>query len=69
MNWIELNNQVIIKDEHGKYQLEKDIEALNCYLDEYIKPRLKVFDSLEDRLKYLVENDYYSSEKNTILIL
>lgn len=62
MNWIELNNQVIIKDEHGKYQLEKDIEALNCYLDEYIKPRLKVFDSLEDRLKYLVENDYYSSE-------
>ena len=62
MNWIELNNQVIIKDEHGKYQLEKDIEALNCYLDEYIKPRLKVFDSQEDRLKYLVENDYYSSE-------
>ena len=28
MNWIELNNQVIIKDEFGRYQLEKDKEAL-----------------------------------------
>ena len=36
MNWIKLNNQVIIKDNEGKYQLDKDKEALNSYLDEYI---------------------------------
>ena len=29
MNWIKLNNQVIIKDNEGKYQLDKDKEALN----------------------------------------
>ena len=28
MNWIKLNNQVIIKDNEGKYQLDKDKEAL-----------------------------------------
>lgn len=41
MNWIELNNQVIIKDEQGKYQLEKDKEALECYINEYVTPKLK----------------------------
>ena len=34
MNWIKLNNQVIIKDNEGKYQLDKDKEAKNSYLDE-----------------------------------
>lgn len=62
MNWIELNNQVIIKDNEGKYQLEKDKEALESYLNEYVNPRLKKFKSIEERLKYLIENDYYSQE-------
>lgn len=62
MNWIELNNQVIIKDNEGKYKLEKDKEALESYLNEYVNPRLKKFNSIEERLNYLVENDYYSEE-------
>jgi len=62
MNWIELNNQVIIKDEEGKYQLEKDKEALESYLNEYVNKRLKKFKSIEERLNYLIENDYYSKE-------
>ena len=47
MNWIKLNNQVIIKDNEGKYQLDKDKEALNSYLDEYISPKIKKFNNLE----------------------
>ncbi len=62
MNWIELNNQVIIKDNEGKYQLEKDKEALESYLNEYVNKRLKKFKSIEERLNYLIENDYYSKE-------
>ncbi|UPA32326.1 class 1b ribonucleoside-diphosphate reductase subunit alpha [Terrisporobacter glycolicus] len=62
MNWIELNNQVIIKDEEGKYQLGKDKEALESYLNEYVNKRLKKFKSIEERLNYLIENDYYSKE-------
>ena len=62
MNYIELNNQVIIRDENGKYQLNKDKEALKSYLEDYIEPKMKKFDNLNDRLNYLVENDYYSKE-------
>ncbi|MEG0856010.1 MAG: ribonucleoside-diphosphate reductase subunit alpha, partial [Terrisporobacter sp.] len=64
MNWIELNNQVIIKDNQGKYQLEKDKEALESYITDFVTPRLKKFNSLEDRLTYLIENNYYC--KNVI---
>ncbi|MFR9069804.1 MAG: class 1b ribonucleoside-diphosphate reductase subunit alpha [Paraclostridium sp.] len=62
MNYIKLNNEVIIKDKQGKYQLEKDKEALNSYLEEYINPRMKKFENLETRLNYLIENDYYSKD-------
>lgn len=62
MNYIKLNNEVIIKDKQGKYQLEKDKEALNSYLEEYINPRMKKFKNLETRLNYLIENDYYSKD-------
>ncbi|MCC0783394.1 class 1b ribonucleoside-diphosphate reductase subunit alpha [Clostridioides sp. ES-S-0108-01] len=62
MNWIELNNQVIIKNEQGKYQLEKDKEALSSYIEEFIKPKLRKFNDLEERLKYLIDEGYYSKE-------
>lgn len=62
MKHIKLNNEVIIKDENGKYQLEKDIEALNSYLDEHIYPRMKKFNTFEERLTFLLENSYYSKD-------
>ena len=62
MNYIELNNQVIIRDENGKYQLDKDKEALKSYLEDYIEPKMKKFDNLNDRLNYLAKNDYYSKD-------
>lgn len=62
MKYIKLNNEVIIKDENGKYQLEKDIEALNSYLDEYVYPRMKKFSTFEERLNFLLENNYYSKD-------
>ncbi|HBG1843982.1 TPA: class 1b ribonucleoside-diphosphate reductase subunit alpha [Clostridioides difficile] len=62
MNWIELNNQVIIKNEQGKYQLEKDKEALSSYIEAFIQPKLRKFNNLEERLKYLIDEGYYSKE-------
>ncbi len=59
---IELNNQVIIKNEQGKYQLEKDKEALSSYIEEFIQPKLRKFNDLEERLKYLIDEGYYSKE-------
>lgn len=62
MNWVELNNQVIIKDDKGKYQLEKDKEALDVYIKEYIYPKLKKFSSIEKKLDYLINKEYYSKD-------
>lgn len=62
MKHIELNNQVIIRDENGKLQLHKDIEALEVYLSEYIEPNLKKFDSFEEKISFLIENNYYSKD-------
>lgn len=62
MNWIELNNQVIIRNKEGKYQLEKDKEALDNYIKKYIDPRLKKFNSIEEKLYYLIDKDYYSKD-------
>ena len=62
MKWIELNNQIIIKDEKGKYQLEKDKEALKYYIKNYIKPKIKKFKNLKERLDYLTNKKYYSKE-------
>ncbi|WP_455542747.1 class 1b ribonucleoside-diphosphate reductase subunit alpha [Intestinibacter sp.] len=62
MNYIELNNEVIIRDENGKLQLDKDKEALQSYLEYYIEPKIKKFNNIKERLAYLVENNYYSAE-------
>ena len=62
MKWIELNNEIMIKDSNGKLQLHKDKEALDSYLSEYIEPKILKFSSLEDKLKYLLDNNYYSKE-------
>ncbi|MGX4600327.1 class 1b ribonucleoside-diphosphate reductase subunit alpha [Faecalimicrobium sp. JNUCC 81] len=62
MKWIELNNQVIIRDDNGKFQLEKDKEALNVYINESIESRMKHFNNIEEKIDYLVRNNYYSKD-------
>lgn len=56
--WVRLNNQVV--DEFGNANdLEKDREAARVYLEKYIEKNTMRFESIEERLDYLVENDYY----------
>ncbi len=62
MKWVELNNEVLMRDEEGKYQLHKDKEALKCYIKESVNARMMHFASIEERITYLVENNYYSKE-------
>ena len=62
MKHIELNNQVIIRDENGRLQLEKDIEALEVYLSDYIEPKIKKFDTYEDKINFLVNENYYDKD-------
>ena len=62
MKWIELNNQVVIRDDNGRLQLDKDKEALKAYLDEHIEPKTYKFSNLKERIDFLVENNYYSKD-------
>lgn len=62
MKWIELNNEILIKDSNGKLQLHKDKEALDSYLSEYVDFKKLNFFSLEEKIKYLLENNYYSEK-------
>ncbi|MBP3932102.1 MAG: ribonucleotide-diphosphate reductase subunit alpha, partial [Peptostreptococcaceae bacterium] len=62
MSWLELNNQVIIRDNNGKYQLEKDKEALASYIENYVNKRAKSFNNIVDKINYLIENNYYDKE-------
>jgi ribonucleoside-diphosphate reductase alpha chain len=56
--WIILNNQMI--DEHGDIKdINKDKEAVKSYFLNYINKKTQFFHSLEEKLEYLIENNYY----------
>ncbi|MFB9859573.1 class 1b ribonucleoside-diphosphate reductase subunit alpha [Salinicoccus siamensis] len=57
-NHIELNNEVTKRDETGFYQLYKDQEALEVFMEE-VKANTIHFDSELERMHYLVDNDFY----------
>ena len=42
--------------------MEKDKEALQAFLKENVEPNTKRFSSLEERFKFLIENDYIEKE-------
>ncbi|MCY8098345.1 class 1b ribonucleoside-diphosphate reductase subunit alpha [Bacillus atrophaeus] len=59
--WIKLNNEIMIQKD-GKYQFEKDEEAVHSYFVDYINQNTVFFHDLREKLEYLIENDYYEEE-------
>ncbi|MCY8546622.1 class 1b ribonucleoside-diphosphate reductase subunit alpha [Bacillus vallismortis] len=59
--WIKLNNEVMIQKD-GKYQFEKDKEAVHSYFVDYINQNTVFFHDLKEKLDYLIKNDYYEEE-------
>lgn len=60
--WIELNNQVKLKDEFGSYQLDKDKEAVREYFLEYVNKKTVFFHNLKEKVDFLVENEYWDKK-------
>ena len=58
----ELNAQLNLWDADGKIQFSKDKEATRAYFLENINQNTVFFHSLEEKLGYLVENEYYDPE-------
>jgi ribonucleoside-diphosphate reductase alpha chain len=58
MNHVELNNLITKKHEDGFFQLEYDQEAIKAFQVE-LQDRLIKFDSIGERMDYLIQNNYY----------
>lgn len=59
--WIQKNNEVMIQKD-GRYQFEKDKEAVKSYFIDHINQNTVFFHNLKEKLDYLVENEYYEEE-------
>lgn len=60
MKHIELNNELMQRNVDGFYQLEKDKEAVAAFMEEVEEKSVK-FDSFEQKLDYLIANDFYDN--------
>ncbi|MGF0070094.1 class 1b ribonucleoside-diphosphate reductase subunit alpha [Streptococcus orisratti] len=61
VSYFRLNNE-INRPVDGKIPLHKDREALRAFFLENVKPNTKVFDSITDKINYLIEEDYIERE-------
>lgn len=59
--YFKLNNQLNIPKD-GRIQLEKDWEASKAYFLEYVNPNTVFFHTLDEKLDYLIENDYIKED-------
>src|SRR5699024_690121 len=57
---IELNNEVLSSE--GQLHIEKDKQAVKKYFVDYINMNMVWFHDLEEKINYLLDNDYYSYE-------
>jgi len=55
---IELNNQLMQRDADGFFQLEKDREAAEVFMEEVRRKSFR-FANTTDKVRYMIENDYY----------
>lgn len=57
--YISLNALTKFRGDDGKYLFNADKEAVSEYLKSQIEPHMMKFSSLSEKLRYLVDNDYY----------
>lgn len=60
-SYIELNNEIMLQ-KNGRFQFEKDLEAVRSYFIDYVNQNTVFFHDLREKLDYLIENDYYERE-------
>lgn len=58
----ELNAMLNLYDENGKIQFDKDKEAARAYFLDHVNQNTVFFHTLEEKLGYLVDNEYYEKE-------
>jgi len=62
LSYHELNAMLNMYDENGKIQFDKDKAAAKAYFLDHVNQNTVFFHSLEEKIDYLVENEYYDKE-------
>ncbi|MGO2749855.1 MAG: class 1b ribonucleoside-diphosphate reductase subunit alpha [Pseudoclavibacter sp.] len=62
LDYHSLNAMLNLYDENGQIQFDKDREAAHQYFIQHVNQNTVFFHDLEERLEYLVENEYYEPE-------
>jgi ribonucleoside-diphosphate reductase alpha chain len=62
LGYHELNAMLNLYDENGMIQFEADREAAHQYFLQHVNQNTVFFHSLEEKLQYLVDNEYYEEE-------
>ena len=62
MDYHALNAMLNLYDAEGRIQFDRDREAAREYFLQHVNQNTVFFHDLEERLEYLVENDYYEAE-------
>jgi len=57
VTYFRLNNE-INRPVNGQIMLHKDKEALDAFFKENVVPNTMVFDSITDKINYLIEHNY-----------
>lgn len=60
-SYIELNNEIMLQ-KGGRFQFEKDLEAVRAYFIDYVNQNTVFFHDLREKLDYLRDNDYYETD-------
>ena len=61
VSYFRLNNE-INRPVNGQIPLNKDKEALRAFFRENVIPNSMAFDTIIDKINYLIDNDYIESE-------
>lgn len=61
-SYYELNAFLNLYDKDGKIQFKKDKEAIRQFFLEHVNENTIFFKSIEEKLKYLIDNQYYEKE-------
>lgn len=62
LDYHELNAQINLLNEDGELQLDKDKEATRQYFLQHVNQNTVFFHDLQEKLDFLVDNDYYEEE-------
>ncbi|KGR80280.1 class 1b ribonucleoside-diphosphate reductase subunit alpha [Ureibacillus manganicus] len=61
--YLKLNNEVLNRYSlTGELELDKDHDATSHYFLEYVNPKLRNFNTIEEKIRNLVEEGYYEKE-------